>query len=124
MKKFKKRDKIRFGYLANWNKLLLSQNNMLLVFLKGNFSKSSVKFAFGNDGDLLINAYHKKSKSHYYFQIPKEEIVEVNPWCVVSIINHRSSLNYGQKFFNEIVHDWKNYDILKSIKVDVEVIKS
>ena len=119
-----KRDKIRFGYLDNWDKLLLSKDNMLLIFLKDKFRKNSVNFAFSNDGDLLINACQKKSESTYYFQIPEEEIVEVNPWCVISIINFRSSLNYGHKFFNEIIHDWETCDVLKSIKADVEAIKN
>ena len=118
-----KRDKIRFGYLASWDKLLLSENNMLLMFLQYNFAKSSVKFAFGFEGDLLIKAYNKVSESRYYFQIPKEEIIEDNPWCVISIINHRSSLNYGDKYFDEIVHDWKTYDVLKSINLDMAIIK-
>lgn len=119
-----KRDKIGFGYLDSWDKLLLSRNNMLLIFLKDNFRKSSTKFTHSDDGDLLIKAYHQKSKSRYYFQITEDEIKEDNPWCVISIINHRSSLNYGHKFFNEIIHDWKNDDMLKSIEIDMGIIRN
>ena len=44
-----KRDKIRFGYLDNWDKLQLSKDNMLLIFLKDNFNKKSTRFAFSDD---------------------------------------------------------------------------
>ena len=119
-----KGNKIRFEYLRDWKELKLSKDNLLLIFLKNNFEKRSINFAFSGDGDLLIKAYHKGNESRYYFQIPEVEIMQINPWCVISIINRFSSLNYGDKYFDEIIHDWKTYDVLKSIKADIEIIKS
>jgi hypothetical protein len=116
------RHKIRFEYLRDWKELNLSKDNLLLIFLKEKFRKRSINFAFGDDGDLLIKAYQRESGSRYYFQIPEIEIKEINPWCVMSIINHRSSLNFGEKYFDEVIHDWKTFDVLKSIKIDMKVI--
>lgn len=99
------RDKIRFEYLRDWKELKLSKDNQLLTFLKEKFRKGSSMFAVSDDGDLLIKAHQSKSGSRYYFQVPEKEIKEINPWCVISILNHRSSLIYGHKYFDEIVHD-------------------
>ena len=120
---FEKKGKLRLTYLKKWEELNLSDQSSIMIFLVKNFKPGDVKFTNSEDGDLIIQATHKESKSRYYFQIPEIEIKEDNPWCVVSIINKWSALNFGQKYFNDIIWDWNNYDVLKSIKADVEVIR-